>query len=611
MHIYAHIVYIYYIMIYMVYNEARARIANEFLTAYKDFCRQYAEGWRGGCHALGGGWGGGGEAGAAGREGEEKRMGSGAGGLSRSGGRGGGGLYVVISPHAAGAGVAEALASRLRTRMTPVAQVTSKDVSKMAAGSGVVFALLSDGLVYRLLRDVAALPLKSVAVAICLLDVSRTGIALMLRHEGLLSHASATKKAFGMLASFLEKLLTLEQTCDARRAALQVCRIRLAPGAGTDEEVAGGHDKEGGVARKPPSPQRLEQATLQRLQEEGGWGGGEVGEAGALAACECMQAAMGRARQLLVCADDQRSGGGGGGEGGEGEEEEPLGAGVESGVDLGVVVFVTIVGWGKNAVCDAMLQEAGLGQQLGMKAEELVVILEGDALGGQLWAQAQKHARDPKVRLLILNRNFPPNSWESCKRRVTQAAGARAVRLIAVVPAAAEDDDGESADGESAHPFGPTVLAVCMHGVLGRRGHAALLDADSCPHASKVVSSFYNFYSDVRGGYTGLLHRIRLELTPSILEIAWLRSGTARAFSGSGALEELRQQVARMSLPQYAHHFSAGDEAALRACFAGEAAQRFFGGARLEAREISRAFIEQLRRAASLPPTHADAEKEN
>ena len=174
-----------------------------------------------------------------------------------------------------------------------------------------------------------------------------------------------------------------------------------------------------------------------------------------------------------------------------------------------VVIFITMVGWGKNALCQAIQDShgagsGGLASRLGLKGGARVEVLEGDKLKQGFWPAVQRHVRDPDVRVLVLNRNFPPNSWQACARKVAQASESlpsalhRPVRFVAVLPTAmhtvgvSEGVGGTMTDAEgqdrgevgvnggvcsdSEHPFAPVELAVCMHGVLRRRGHLALLD---------------------------------------------------------------------------------------------------------------------------------------
>jgi hypothetical protein len=91
----------------------RTRLADGYLAFYRDFMRQYAEGWR--------------PSGMAGAAGQGKAA--------------PGGLYIIISPHPQGAGVAAELASRLGT-----AVVAPKDACS-SAGPALLFEARADGVV--------------------------------------------------------------------------------------------------------------------------------------------------------------------------------------------------------------------------------------------------------------------------------------------------------------------------------------------------------------------------------------------------------------------------------------------------------------------------------
>ena len=186
-----------------------------------------------------------------------------------------------------------------------------------------------------------------------------------------------------------------------------------------------------------------------------------------------------------------------------------------------VVIFITMVGWGKNALCQAIedrhdAESGGLASRLGLKSGARVEVLEGDELKQGFWPAVQRHVRDPDVRVLVLNRNFPPNSWQACARKVAQASESlpsalrRPVRFVAVLPTAmhtvgasegvggtmtnAEGQDRGEVGGkggacsDSQHPFAPVELAACMHGVLRRRGHLTLLDGvQSVPASTGLI----------------------------------------------------------------------------------------------------------------------------
>ena len=82
------------------------------------------------------------------------------------------------------------------------------------------------------------------------------------------------------------------------------------------------------------------------------------------------------------------------------------------------MIFITMPGWGKNALCEAIqscpnAEGAGLASRLGLRPGSRVEVLEGDELKQGFRPAVQRHVRDPDVRVLVLNRNFPPNSWQA------------------------------------------------------------------------------------------------------------------------------------------------------------------------------------------------------
>ena len=56
---------------------------------------------------------------------------------------------------------------------------------KLTLSGGVVFGLVSDGVLNKVLREAQDLPLKSVPLVVCLLDVSEAGARACLRHQGM------------------------------------------------------------------------------------------------------------------------------------------------------------------------------------------------------------------------------------------------------------------------------------------------------------------------------------------------------------------------------------------------------------------------------------------
>ena len=515
----------------------RAQLQHEYLPFWRHFWEQFAAGWRGaaqvGCPPPN----------AHPKLLECKKR----------------GLYILMSPHAQGAGVAQHLAATLGTRVHEGKD--AKNLTHLASAGAVVFVLASDGQALRLVREVQQMPLKSLPVAMCLLDVSACGAARSLAHQGLEGMAAPTKKLMGMTSSLRDKLGALERTSAARGWALEVCEIDWSSPSsrGVDHDLDVFLGTNASDASDSPS--------------HGAHGG-------AVAACEEMRRAMSRAEERVEHAEQDD-----GDSTSETRVSEMQRGGLRDagGAPIHVLMFVTMVGWGKNVLCDALAQMSAsssssvaaglrLEEELGLTAGAQVVILEGDALGKGFWRAVSQHVRQHHVQVLILNRNFPPNSWEPSRRKVMDAAeGIRRVNFVALVPAPAEVA-GAHASGQhlglqqaaARHPFALAELAVCMHGVLQRRGHSTKLDGEQCPEASKVVSSFYGYYSDVDGGHGALLSCIRNALAPQIIQLEWLNAGAVAAFQGSDELQELRQQVAAVARAQYARLFSPADEAALR-----------------------------------------------
>ena len=361
-----------------------------------------------------------------------------------------------------------------------------------------------------------------------LLDVSEHAAARSLAYQGLEGMAAPTKKLLGMTSSLLEKVGALKRTATAHAWALEVCEMDWSsPGSSAAHQDL---DVFLAAAAVDPSPSPA-----------------HVAHGGAVAACEEMQGAMARAQARLQYLEDC--------DGDSAAEMRVAGGGGSN--DAGsppvyVLMFVTMVGWGKNHLCDALEQLSALGRgsaaagvslegALGLKAGAKVVVLEGDALGNGFWPAVSKHVRQPEVQVLILNRNFPPDSWAPSRQKVIDAAGrTRRVHFVALVPAPAEaagarlsGQDNTLQQSASRHPFALAELAVCMHGVLQRRAHPSKLDGEQCPEASKIVSNFYDYYSGVDGGHEALLSYIRDALTPHIIQLAWLHADAVATFQGT------------------------------------------------------------------------------
>jgi len=122
---------------------------------------------------------------------------------------------------------------------------------------------------------------------------------------------------------------------------------------------------------------------------------------------------------------------GGSSSGREGEEEGLIDATARA-PPLIVALFVTTVGWGKNSVCSE-LEAQGLLQSLVPEGEGgggRYKVLEGDAMPQTFWKEVGRAAADPSLSLLVLNRNFPPNSWTKCLKQVKQRETQNASSLV-------------------------------------------------------------------------------------------------------------------------------------------------------------------------------------
>jgi hypothetical protein len=164
---------------------------------------------------------------------------------------------------------------------------------------------------------------------------------------------------------------------------------------------------------------------------------------------------------------------------------------------LYVVMFVTMVGWGKNQVCEGLAATTSdLASEMGLEGRWQ--ILEGDVLASSFWPQVSAAIADPSLGLLILNRNFPPNSWDASLRRLQAASeGKRLLIPIAVVP---------KSTGTPTSPFSLLDFAVCLRGVQGRSGHGTQLDGSNQATAS-VASMFYGLYNGM-GGWHDLVDKV-------------------------------------------------------------------------------------------------------
>lgn len=130
------------------------------------------------------------------------------------------------------------------------------------------------------------------------------------------------------------------------------------------------------------------------------------------------------------------------------------------------------------------------------------------------------HVANRKIKLLILNRNFPPNSWQPSLEKLGAACQRinRRMKHVAVVP---------QSSGTDSNAFSAEDLAVCLHSVQGRSGHGTNLDQSS-PDCSKVTKMFYGFYFNGSGHKT-LLDSISRQLARRTILVQWLQGDASES----------------------------------------------------------------------------------
>ena len=105
---------------------------------------------------------------------------------------------------------------------------------QLATGLGVVFGLVSDGQVLRLLREVQSLPLKSVSVVVCLMDVTPDGARYALQQQGMEGMVAPTKKLMGMVSCVVSKVQALHALVAPNGWALELCQVDWSQDMGPD-----------------------------------------------------------------------------------------------------------------------------------------------------------------------------------------------------------------------------------------------------------------------------------------------------------------------------------------------------------------------------------------
>jgi len=187
---------------------------------------------------------------------------------------------------------------------------------------------------------------------------------------------------------------------------------------------------------------------------------------------------------------------------------------------LYVLLFVAMPGWGKNQLCErlaaldsaeggAVVRRAlgiepggrfeGEGNGPGLTPSIGWTSLEGDVLGKEaFWQQACAAVRNPSLGLLVLNRNFPPNSWKTLDRLRSEALTiGRPLVPIALLPrCSSHTDTAHGCTGEisGTNAFTLEELLVCLSSVQGREAHPAALDSTSSD-TCRVAALFYSLYA--------------------------------------------------------------------------------------------------------------------
>ncbi|EKX39357.1 hypothetical protein GUITHDRAFT_114554 [Guillardia theta CCMP2712] len=187
------------------------------------------------------------------------------------------------------------------------------------------------------------------------------------------------------------------------------------------------------------------------------------------------------------------------------------------GKSLHVYAFVTMVGWGKNTLLNELssLDATSCKEHFGSSIPP--VILESDEIGkDKFWPVVEKTIKDGDDDLdhLILNKNFPPNSWKGTVKRLKRVCEEKQRNLCihAIFPKSV---------GSERNAFSLFDCATCLYSVKNRQEHPNL--SSSANNIPEVVSLFYKLYH-VPGGRKEFLNNLRNNFTESVIEVDWIKS---------------------------------------------------------------------------------------
>ncbi|EKX47290.1 hypothetical protein GUITHDRAFT_106740 [Guillardia theta CCMP2712] len=427
------------------------------------------------------------------------------------------GIYFLISLHPWFEETARLLSDHLahrtgfRRNVLKPEDLSMENAVLLAGMSGVVFGQIGDGHIFKVARLISKLPLKTRAAVVVMHAVSLEHADAECDRRGLAADADERKKLKGLCASVMDHMDRL-QTSLGSGACFQL--LSISEGEGDDRNQS----------------------------------------------CERIMAAMRAARERMIKPPKELVQGGRG---------SPFST-------IHIVMFVTVVGWGKNAICDkleAIHKQSlaggggGLHGLLGLPEGELCV-LEGDHLKKTFWTEVEKVFRRKSMNLLILNRNFPPNSWATSLSKLDKAGkmAGRSFHVSAALP---------YSQATSGYAFGLADLAVCLQSVQMRRNHGTSLDGEQSQETCKVTSMFFNFYN--YQDWETLAQSVRTQLTRRVAVVPWLKEGAEEELARHEELSASVQLVATM--PQ--GMFNLGHETSTRDCLARPKHQELLSSLRL------------------------------
>lgn len=188
-----------------------------------------------------------------------------------------------------------------------------------------------------------------------------------------------------------------------------------------------------------------------------------------------------------------------------------------------VMVFLTMAGWGKNHLVDAMhaLSPAGFEAAFGMPKAAMVE-LEKDKLNDTWWREVERAFASDSCALLVLNRNLPPNAWSGTAHELQLIARRtlRSITFAAIVPES-------PSNGAPTNFFSTEEAAVCLMSVQRRAAHPSKLDASST-ECEAVLAMFYGCYKHPHGR-DGIIDALRAQLTPNIVTVPWVDGAKLKA----------------------------------------------------------------------------------